>query len=409
MSVLERGRNVTVLRPAGRINLRLAGLALFYGAIGAVALALVVLVPTLTAWTADSRSSVSWLQAMSFAGDGWVLAHHGRLLATAGGATHTITFSPLFFTALAVWFTRTAAKAVLREVTEAGRDAGRGWHSALFFVGGYLIAGVLLTLLGSTGPASPQLLSVLPGALIVATVGFGWAVRAEPESAAFEVCAGLWERLPVAVRRAVRPAAQSAVALVAVAAVLLVVLVALSWSRIGEVNGLLGAGMIGTTVLGLAQLASLPNFALLVTGWASGASVHLGTATVSAGAVQNGLVPSVPVLGAIPDPGAFPVWVRLAPLLIVLAGGLAGFRAAGSLSALSSLTTKLATAAAAAGLLTLAVSLLIWIAGAHVSDAPLAHAQLSWTVVPLLAVEFFGGAMAAAAAMHFLKVRRSHV
>lgn len=409
MSVLERGRNVTVLRPIGRINLRLAGVALFYGAVAAVALALVVLLPTLTAWTADSRSSVSWLQAMSFAGDGWVLAHHGQLLATAGGALHAISFAPLVFTALAVWFTRTAARALLREVEDAGRRAGRGWHSAVFFVGGYVGTGVLLALLGRTGPASPQLFSVLPGALLVATIGFGWAARAEPESAAYGACARWWERLPVAVRRAVRPAVEATLGLLGVATALLIVLVVSNWSRVGEVNGLLGAGTVGTIVLGLAQLASLPNFALLVTGWASGASVHLGSATVTAGAVQNGLVPSVPVLGAIPDPGAFPLWVRFAPAVIVVAGGLAGFRASSALSTLSSLTAKLSTAAAAAGLLTVGLSLLIWVAGAHVSAAPLANAQLTLTVVPLLAVEFLGGAVVTAAVMHYIKVRRSHV
>lgn len=409
MSLLERGRNVTVLRPVGRINLRLAGLALFYGAVGAVALALVVLIPTLTAWTADSRSSVSWLEAMSFAGDGWVLAHHGRLAATAGGAVHAVTFAPLLFTVLAAWFARTSARALLREVHDAGRAAGRGWHSAACFVAGYAGAGVLLALLGKTGPASPGILSVLPGAVLLPVLGFAWAARTEPESAAFGAAARLWERLPVAVRRAVRPASEAAVVLLVVATVLLSVLVVLDRSRVGEVNALLGAGTVGTVVLGLGQLASVPNLALLVTGWISGASVQVGTATVAAGSVENGLVPSVPVFGAIPDPGAFPVWVRLAPVIVVLVGGLVGFRAASALSTLSGLRTKLLTAAAAGGLLTLGLTVLIWLAGAHVSAAPLGNAHVSLAVVPLLALELLGGALAAAAGLHYVKVRRSHV
>ncbi|MBO1767952.1 DUF6350 family protein [Allobranchiibius sp. GilTou38] len=409
MSVLQRDRNVTVLRPAGRFNRRLGGLALVYGAVGAVALALVLLVPSLVAWTADSRSSVSWLDAMSFAGDGWVLAHHGSLRAPAGSVTHVVTFAPLIFTALALWCARAGAKALLREVEHEGRDAGRWWHPVALFIGGYLIAGLLLAVLGATGTATPRFLTVIPGAIVVAAAGFGWALRAEPDAPAYAVCADWWERVPDGVRRGVRPACEAALALFAVATLVLVLLVATHTSRIGQVNGLLGPGAVGTVILALAQLASVPNMVVLITGWTSGASVHVGTATVSAGAVHTGLLPSIPVLGAIPDPGAFPVYLRVVPLVVVLAGGYAGARAAGALSTLSGLRTKLTAAASAAGLLTVGMSLLAWIAGAHVSGAPLARAQVGLVVLPLFALEFVVGALVAAAALHYIRVRRSHV
>lgn len=407
--MLERDPNVTVLRPAGRFNPRLSGLALLYGAIGAVALALVILVPSLIAWMADGRSSVSWLAAMSFAGDGWVLAHHGHLRAPAGGMTHVITFAPLVFTGLALWFARAAAKPLLREVEQEGRSAGRWWHAPLLFVAGYLGAGILLALLGMTGPASPGILSVIPGAVVVAVVGFGWALRAEPELGAHEACASQWERLPVAVRKGVRPAAEAAGALLAVALLVLIVMLALHASRVGQVNGLLSAGTVGTLVLAVAQLASAPNFALLLVGWFSGASVHLGTATVSASSVQAGLVPSIPVLGALPDPGALPLWARIAPVIVIAAGAFAGFRAANSCSALTALKAKLMAAAGAAGVLAVGTAVLIWVAGAQVSAAPLAQAHVSLMVVPLIVVEIAVGALAAAAATHYLQVRRSHI
>lgn len=409
MSVLERDQNVTVLHPAGRFNPRLSGLALLYGAIGAVALALVLLVPTLVAWMADSRSSVSWLAAMSFAGDGWVLAHHGHLRAPAGGVTHVITFAPLLFTGLAAWFARAAAKPLLREVEQEGRSAGRWWHAPMFFVLGYLGAGLLLALLGMTGPATPGILSVIPGAVVIAAVGFGWALRAEPELAAYAGCARQWERLPAAVRRGVRPAVEAAGVLFAIALVAVVVLLIVHVSRVGQVNGLLSAGTVGTLVLALAQLASAPNIVLLVTGWFSGASVHVGTATIAAGSVQSGLVPSIPVLGAAPDPGGLPLWVRAAPVIVVLVGALAGYRAANGFSALTGLKAKLTCAAGAAGILTLGVAFLIWLAGAQVSAAPLAQAHVSPMVLPLFAVEIAAGALAAATVTHYLQARRSQL
>lgn len=409
MSVLERDQNVTVLRPGGRLNLRLGGLALGYGMIGASALALVLLVPTLAAWTADSRSSVSWLAAMSFAGDGWVLVHHGQLRASARGVSHVVTFAPLLFTVLAVWCARTAAKSVLREVEQEGRAAGRWWHAPALFVTGYVIAGLLLAVLGMTGPASPRILTVIPGAVLVAALGFCWALRAEPDLPAYAVCADAWDRLPPAVRRGARPACEAALAFLAVTVIVLVLLLVMHAARVGQVDGLLGSGVVGTVVIGLAQLAAAPNMALLIGGWSTGASLHLGTVTVSSGAVQAGLLPSVPVLGAIPDPGQLPFWVRLAPLMVVVVGGLAGGRAAAGLSTLSGLKAKLGTAAAAAGVLTVVFAVLVWIAGAQVSGAPLARAQVSLTVLPFLALELVVGASATATAVHFLKVRRSHV
>lgn len=407
--MLERDQKVTVLRPAGRFNPRLSGLALLYGAIGAVASALVILLPTLVSWMADTRSSVSWLAAMSFAGDGWVLAHHGHLRAPAGGTTHVITFAPLLFTALALWCARTAAKPLLRDVEQEGRSAGRWWHAPMLFVVGYLCAGMLLALLGMTGPATPGILSVIPGAIVVGAVGFGWALRGEPECATYEVCASWWQRLPAPVRKGMRPAAEAAGVLFAVALVAVVVMLALHASRVGQVNGLLSAGTVGTIVLALAQLASAPNVALLMTGWFSGASVHLGTATVSASAVQTGLVPSIPVLGALPDPGSLPLWARIAPAIVVAVGALAGYRAANSCSALTALKPKLLAAVGAAAVLCLGTAVLVWVAGAQVSAAPLAQAHVSPMVLPLLAVEMVAGALAAATAVHFVKVRRSHI
>lgn len=409
MSVLQRDQKVTVLRPAGRFNPRLSGLALMYGAIGAVALALVILVPSLIAWMADGRSSVSWLAAMSFAGDGWVLAHHGHLTAPAGGVEHVITFAPLVFTAVALWFARTAAKPLLRDVEQEGRSAGRWWHAPMLFVVGYVVAGILLALLGMTGPATPGILSVVPGAIVVAGLGFGWALRSESDLAAYETCAQQWARLPLAVRKGVRPAAEAAVALLAAALVVLIIVLAFHASRVGQVNGLLSAGTVGTLVLALAQLASAPNVALLVVGWFSGASAHIGTATISAGSVQSGLVPSIPVLGALPEPGSLPWWARIAPIIVIAAGALAGYRAADSCSSLTPLKAKLMAACGAASVMTLGMALLVWVAGARVSAAPLAQAHSTLMVLPLLAVEITVGALAAAAVTHYLQVRRSHV
>ncbi len=408
MSVLARDRTVTALRATG-FNRRLGGLGLVHGAVAALAPALLLLVPVLAAWTADSRSSVSWLDAMSFAGDGWVLAHHGQLTASEPGVAHVVTFAPLLLTLLALWCTRRAAGALLREAEQEGRAAGPWWHVSVTFGVGYVATGVLLALLGATGPASPRVVTVLPGAVLVALGGFGWAVRREADSPAHLACARWWARVPSPVRRGLRPGVEAAAALLAVSFVLLVALVLLHAGRVGQVNGLLGPGIVGTVVLTVLQVAAAPNLTLLVAGWTSGATVHVGTASVSAGAVQTGVLPGIPALGAVPDAGALPVWARVAPAVVVLVGALAGARAASALTSLSPWSTKLLTAASAAGWALLPIVVLIWLAGAHVSAAPLATASVSPLVVPLVAGELAVGALLAAAVLHLIRVHRSHV
>lgn len=138
MSLLDRARS-TLPTPATsrepRDWLQLA-IAAGYGAVGAITLGLVLIVPVMAAWAADPHSTTSWTDALSFSGDGWALAHRGHV-AVAAGASHSVTFAPLVLTALAVVFARMAAKAMLTHLS--GRS-GAWWEGPSSYILGYVVA-----------------------------------------------------------------------------------------------------------------------------------------------------------------------------------------------------------------------------------------------------------------------------
>ena len=77
----------------------------------------------------------------------------------------------------------------------------------------------------------------------------------------------------------------------------------------------------------------------------------------------SGLMPLVPVFGAVPEPGSYPWVVRLLVLVPVLIGGYIGRRALVAVARLSSLRTKASVAVAACAMVALAVGVLDGLGG----------------------------------------------
>ena len=82
--------------------------------------------------------------------------------------------------------------------------------------------------------------------------------------------------------------------------------------------------LVGVVVMGLGQLAYLPTLIAWGAAYAAGPGFALGTgATVAPGGTNVGVVPGIPVLGAVPEsPSA---WLLLLALGVVGAGVLAGW------------------------------------------------------------------------------------
>ena len=419
MSLLERTRNSVVGPDAEPPDWRPLGVAAGYGVIGALAMALLLLVLSLVAWVVDPHSSGTWMDNLAFAASAWAVVHRGALAVQGNGIDHVV-LAPLLLTLLAAYLARTAARsltAYLRGLDERNRP---WWEAPAAFVVGYAVVGVALALLAGTGPMHPRVLTVVPGAVIVGAVGVLWATWRDErvgetdddgDGTAYDgplsdSAAALWDRLPSTVTRAVRPAGEGILGFLALGALVVLALVALHLGRIETVNSQLDAGVVGTVVLALAQFAVLPNLALYAGSWLTGASVHLGAVTVSSGAVQQGTLPMVPVLGAVPEVGALPSWTGVAPALIVLLGAGIGWRAGARHTMLAPLKAKVSTAATAAALATVGIVVLAWLGSASVSPGALEHIGPSLMMVPLLALELVAGATATAAGVHWYRTRR---
>ncbi|RNI22196.1 DUF6350 family protein [Flexivirga caeni] len=401
MSLLDRTRSSvpsSPRTPAPR-DWRQLSIAVGYGAVGAVTLALVLVAPVMVAWAADPHSTTSWTDALSFAGDGWALAHRGHVSVAA----HTLTLAPLVLTALAVLFARMAAKAMLTHLSER---SGAWWEGPAAYLGGYAVTGLVITALSHGGPASPSLLTVLPGALVVGFAGTLWALLRSDEPVADQAKTFVDEHVSLSTRRALRPAVRGVLAYLGIGLVIVLVLALTHASRIGDLQGQLHPGLLGGVVLWAGQLAALPNLVLWAAGWTTGATVQLGAVSVGSGSVHGGILPMVPLLGGVPGAGPLPLVATLAPLLPVLLGCFVGHRALAGLTTYASLRTKAATAAQAAGMTVLIVLLLSWLSTAGVSGGSLSYLGPSLLIVPLLAVELVLGALITTLLLHWKRAVR---
>ena len=281
------------------------------GLVAALASWAVVAVLGLLAWMASPQAEAGLGDTLGVATALWFLGSGGRVVAS--GVPFEVV--PLGYWALAVWLTSLALRHTLRLAHQGERATG--WPQTLvrevlpLFAAGYAVPVLVFGLASFAGPAHPT----LAGLLGVFTVPLGalLLVALRPDEPEAVVIEALVEPVPLWLRRSVAPALWGAVGLLGAGA--LVVLGALVW-RFEVVLGLhqsVDAGWVGGIVLLLAQLAYLPTFAVWGLSWLAGPGFDVaagGTVTVSG--AQPGLLPLVPVLGAVPPEGSYPGWVTAA-------------------------------------------------------------------------------------------------
>ena len=249
----------------------------------------------------------------------WLLGHGAGAVI---GAT-TITLMPLGLTAVYVLILSGLAGVAARQAVLAHESDDLPLdvqqrlvpRLVLSFTGTYVLTvGIVAFLFTTPAQVAKSLLGavVLAGLSSLASVarGLGWdPLRTWP----------LWaKRVPMAA---------AAGALTVVLGGSLAVLTALyqGRGRITELSASLGADPAGGFVLVLGELAYLPNIVLWGASWVLGAGVTIGEGSViSPTLTQVGLLPAVPVLGAVPAPSTG----RSALLAWLLVGVVAGVLAA---------------------------------------------------------------------------------
>ena len=371
MSLIDRVRRVPAIgTPSEALSggpLRLASAV--GGASAALVSMLVIVLPSLLAWVASPQSTVGWPRAVSVGSSVWLLANGAQL--SAGAAT--ISLKPLLLTIIPLVLATMAARRVLMQLDDRTPRRLNGWgglrrdvaEAAVSFAGSYAAVGLVVALATAGDPLHASLLSAISATAGVGTASLLIALvmefRGQIGSVAPDLAAVLEARVPIHLRRAVRPGLWAAVAVFGSGAALTLLMVGLHLGRIGRLNDALGADPVGLVTLSLGQLMVLPNVALWAASWLAGPGFGLGEGTAITWTHSDpGLLPLVPGLAAVPAPGPLPAGLWLTALVPVAAGALAGWLALGVVTRLSSLRAKAETAAwaclVAAFVLTLATA-----------------------------------------------------
>jgi len=326
----------------------------------------VVLTPVMLAWLVEPLAT----------GDGWHAAGTGAALWLLTSGAHlaigevTVSMVPLLGLAVLVGLAWLGAREAMVDVSTDGEH----WQGTLprplaatlgAWWAGYAAAvctGVGLCLAGPFR-ATPASL-VLP-LVVVPVTALALALRpvAREDPDVLGVRLGFaW--VPDSVRRALRPGLAGAGALLCAGLVVVLTMVALSWSQVSTISAAVAAGGLGGVVLAVAQVLSLPNLALWAVSFLAGPGFRVveGGDVTWAGA-KGGLLPMVPVLAALPQPGAFPWFTSLSVLVVVGVGAWVARRALGEVARLSRLRTKLSVALAACCVTALVLAVLNLVGG----------------------------------------------
>lgn len=318
------------------------------GARTALATWLLLALPALLAWVVAPLSSVSWLQAVGVASAGWYLGHG---IPVSVGET-SVGLVPLGLTAVLLLMTTRSVRRLLDESEAAAR--GTTWSHQVVrrllpgYALGYLAVSTVAWLSTLAGSARPSLLA-LPATLGVPLVAtLVCLVRRHGRDEPAPVVGPLLDRAPRWLTRAVGPGVWGAAALGACGLALVLVAMAVRIGTVWALHTSLDAGVVGGAVLVVGQLLVVPDLAVWGTAWLAGPGFSLGQgASVTLSGAHPGLLPLVPVLGALPSGGEFPGWVVGLLAVPVLVGALVSWLCCRSLARLSSWRTKLETAAAA--------------------------------------------------------------
>ena len=286
-------------------------LAAIGGGLGAVlGGALVVAAVVLIAWM--GAPALPFDQVLAATGRLWLLAH-GAPMAALGT---TISLVPLGLTVVMLVFTFSLSAFALTQgvltrpdVLTRSRLRRLVVLTAVLFVVGYTVGAILI--------------SVLLGEGLTASVGAAAGIAAIGSLAGAGWSAGYRLAGPAWLRASLKGAATSVLALVAAAAVALIVAVNQGEPRISDLERVLGLDATGSVVWALVCLMYLPTLLGWTASWLLGGGFTLGEGTLVAPWVtQLGMLPTIPVFGALPTAGVGGLEPWLVTGLVV--GGLGG-------------------------------------------------------------------------------------
>ena len=277
-----------------------------------------VVVPALAAQVAGTASTATALDAIIISLNLLILGHGGGIMLSTGVIDGAVTLTPFGLLALLMLLSAVAMRKVgraLRPVRDDGllrtgalRDVGSalGMYTLVYAIGLAVLASI-----GRSADSSPMVTSaVVSGAMVAVTgglIGLLWSLRREPTETVPGV--RVLDLLPAPYGDIARSALIAVTGLLGVGMAIVVVALLLSVPAQSALFDALAPGPVGGLVLTLVQLALLPLLAVWALTVVLGGTVGVGTATgISLTGAETGVLPALPMLGALPSPGPFPGW-----------------------------------------------------------------------------------------------------
>jgi hypothetical protein len=345
------------------------------------------LAPMTLLWGAQYGFAPDWTGFWRLSADAWLLGHGTDLAVTVNAATvkasgllgagvpFRLSIAALGFALLTVLLAR-----------RAGLRISETNHRLLGEITALVVVAALSFGISVSAGSAAVRPSILQGtALPTAVFALGLLLARSgdlPE----------WIRWPPDVRAilatAPRGGAAAAAAVITIAALVLAVLLFANYAQIITLYENLHSGGLGGLALTLAQILFLPNLVIWAASWLIGPGFAVGAgSTVSPLGTTLGPLPSIPVLGVLPQGDFAFAFVGL--LVPILAGFLAGALLNGPLAARIGSTSRI-TWTLGAGLGTGIVGgailgLLAWASAGSIGPGRLQHAGPDPLAVGLLA------------------------
>jgi len=286
-----------------------------------------VVLPVFLVWLARPSSTVGGWHAVQLGLAGWGLGHGGPLTVRIG----SLSLVPLLFTALAVG---TASWSASRLAAGLARTppARLAWAWGLrrdvaveggVFVGTYTAIGLLAALLARNADVAPAPFRTVVAVFVVALVGYVVGLKTEFRADLRQVApeANPTDRLPPWARAGWAAGTRTVGWLLLAGLLLVVLVVVVRFDRIAGLYDVLSPGLLGGVVLTGVQVLYLPNLAVWGVSWMAGPGFGIGAdSSITLTTAEPGLMPLIPLLGALPEPGPLPAVTRIALLVPVLAG-----------------------------------------------------------------------------------------
>lgn len=303
-----------------------------------------------------ARATTDWGNFFGVGASLWLVMGGGRL--AADGVFLALT--PLAGFGLLLWAAIRGARSTLPE-------SGPTRIPYAAYLGGYAAVAAAGCGVALAGPATPVWWSLPLPVLGIPALALALA---EGRRGRLDK---LTRHIPRTVRRAVGPAWRTSLVLLALGMLGVLAAVALHLGSVGTLYRELDTGLLGALALTVGQLAALPNLGLWVLSALTGPGFAVTEgARVSLGSADTGVLPMIPVFGALPGGGDFGWYVRLLWLLPVFVGGYAARRTLAGIPRLASGRTKLGSVAVTVLLTSVFLGILDAIAGGSLGDGRLA-------------------------------------